>query len=768
MPEYYAHTREDKYGNQLSEQNWHLLKDHLRSVAEKSRHFAEPMKMGEEAYVAGLLHDFGKYGDNFQKRLRHQISHVNHWAHGAKFAFDRGAFLAAFSIAGHHVGIPKRSDMGELIQDVQNGESRMQKLRLNEDLSELLRRAVEDGLDVNPTGFSGDTDGLRRLMKENPIAFGLRLRMLFSALVDADFLDTENFCNPTQSQERREIQRSFEPEKILKILEDHLHQLRKPGWLGNLRHDFLSECLEAADKPTGLYTLTGPTGIGKTLASLAFALRHAVEHQKRRAIVVIPYTTIIEQTANTYRNIFEKEFGAHFVLEHHSNFIPPTKEEDAEDSVNPADRRHRLLSENWASPVVVTTTVQFFDSLFANRPRDCRKLHNVTESVIFFDEVQTLPVGLLKPTLSALKSLVADFGCTVVLGTATQPAFRHISGHVEGGWNPVEIIKNPNRYASSLKNRVRYEFEPEMMAGVSHDYLAAKILETGSALCVVNTKLDAEEIWRAVNRRKGSSYPVTEENPDFAHLEVLHLSTTLCADHRRQILEAARQRLNKGVPVILISTQLIEAGVDIDFPVVFRALGPLDSIIQSAGRCNREGGLSGLGETRIFKLEKHKYPKGVYKTAAEITASLYTECLEENRPFDVENPDLLETYFTRLYGNHEIDTKNILELASAERLDFPEIAKRYHVIDDSTRAVLVPWSEGVDIIDQLKKIGHWTRPLLQKAKAYSVNFYQNKFNDWIAAGVIKVVGEGGEIAYWNLKYHPYLGAVEPQMEEMIV
>lgn len=764
---YFAHTKEDDSGNVLPESSWHLLKDHLAEVAKLSGEFAKPFSMSEEAFLAGLLHDFGKYGDNFQKRLHHQISHVNHWAHGAKLAFDRGAFLAAFSIAGHHVGIPKRSDMGELVQDVQNAESRTQKLRLNEDLSELQRRAEQDGLAVNSTMVSHDANELQKLMQENPIAFGLRLRMLFSALVDADFLDAEKFCNPNQSQQRLEFQLSFESKKVWKVLKKHLDQFQKTGWLGSLRHEFLSECVSAAEKPAGLYTLTGPTGIGKTLASLAFALRHAVKHQKRRVIVVIPYTTIIEQTANAYRNIFEKEFGLHFVLEHHSNFIPPTQGGDAQDSVNTADRRHRLLSENWASPIVVTTSVQFFDSLFANRPRDCRKLHNIAESVIYFDEVQTLPVGLLKPTLSALKSLVSDFGCSVVLGTATQPAFKHLSGDVEGGWNPVEIIENPGHYASSLK-RVQYQFEPEMMAGITHDHLAHKILEAGSTLCVVNTKADAEEVWRAVRRSKRSSDSNIETNLDFTTSEILHLSTTLCADHRRRILEAAQQRLKRKERVILISTQLIEAGVNIDFPVVFRALGPLDSLIQSAGRCNREGELSGLGEARVFKLEEHKYPKGVYKTAAEITASLYAECLLENRPFDVENPDLLETYFTRLYGNHDIDTKDILGLASAKKLDFPEIAKRYHVIDDSTRAVLVPWGGGVEIIGELSKIGHWTRPLLQKAKAYSVNFYQGKFNEWVSQGVIKLIGEDGEIACWNLNYHPYLGAVEPQMEEMIV
>ncbi len=765
MP-YFAHTKENDRGEVLPESLWHPLKDHLMSVGEAAGRFAEPMGMEREAYLAGLLHDFGKYGDNFQKRLHGQIRGVNHWAHGAELAYERKAFLAAFCIAGHHTGIPKRTDLSELIKDVGDPEYRDQKLRLHEDVSGLLKRADKDQLGIDRLPIIGNLEETKKLMLENPVAFGLRLRMLFSALVDADFLDTERFCNLEQSKVREEARCILEPARALEVLSQYLDSIQKKDDLGRLRKEFLDECLGAADPATWLYTLTGPTGIGKTLSSLAFALRHAAKHGKRRIIVVIPYTTIIEQTAGVYRNVFEKAFGPYYVLEHHSNYLPAGGGE--EDSANPAIRRHRLLSENWDSPLIVTTSVQFFDSLFANRPRDCRKLHNIAHSVVFFDEVQTLPVGLLRPSLSALKSLTADFGCTCVLGTATQPAFGHLSSHVEKGWNPVEIIGNPKKYASALK-RVEYRFDGEMMNGIGADRLAEKLLEGGSVLCVLNTKKGAEEIWRIL-RQKDISHPGadTEERPDFAQSQILHLSTTLCAGHRRQILDAARRRLDAGQRVVLVSTQLVEAGVDVDFPKVFRAFGPLDSIIQSAGRCNREGRLKGLGQVFVFKLKDHPYPRGVYKRAAEVTESLYQQSLLEGRPFEVEAPELLETYFKRLYQNSDIDSKEILDLARAEKLDFPGIAQRYRLIDDSTRAVLVPWDGGREVIEDLKKIGHWTRPLLEKAKAYSVNFYQQKFKECLAQGAIASTGENGEIAYWNLKYHPYLGAVMPGMEEMVV
>lgn len=767
MP-YFAHTKENTLGEALPESSWHLLKDHLANVAETAGRFAKPMGMGEEAFIAGLLHDFGKYGDNFQKRLHGQIRGVNHWAHGAELAYKRNAFLAAFSIAGHHTGIPKKTEIAELIQDVGNSQCREQKLRLHEDVSELLKRADKDQLGIDRLPVIGNTEETKKLMLENPVAFGLRLRMLFSTLVDSDFLDTERFCDPNQSKEREKGRCGLEPEKALDKLEKHLDSIQKKEGLGKLRKDFLVECLKAADHPPGLYTLTGPTGIGKTLASLAFALRHAARHGKPRIIIVIPYTTIIEQTASVYRNIFEKPFGLHYILEHHSNYIPSGEKSKPEDSADPVSRRHRLLSENWDSPLIVTTSVQFFDSLFANRSRDCRKLHNIAHSVVFFDEVQTLPVGLLKPTLSALKCLTEDFGCTAVLGTATQPAFKHLSSQVVGGWNPVEIIEKQKSYATALK-RVVYRFEQEMMGGISHERLAEKLLGSGTALCVFNTKKDAEEIWRILRKMEGLEPAAnSDEETAFECSKILHLSTTLCADHRRKILDAVHRKLKSGEPVVLVSTQLIEAGVDVDFPRVFRAFGPMDSIIQSAGRCNREGRLKGLGEVCVFKLEDHRYPMGAYKTAAQVTESLYNESILENRTFQVDEPESLEIYFKRLYQNQEIDKAGITELASAQKLDFPEIAQRYHLIPDATRAILVPWAGGKEVIESLKKIGHWTKPLLDQAKAYSVNFYQKKFKDCLAQGAIALTGEDDEIAYWNLKYHPYLGAVNPEMEEMIV
>jgi CRISPR-associated endonuclease/helicase Cas3 len=396
----------------------------------------------------------------------------------------------------------------------------------------------------------------------------------------------------------------------------HAHLAGQPGRLA------------AAAKPPGLFSLTAPTGSGKTLASLAFALKHAATQGKQRVIVVIPYTSIIEQTARVYRDIFEPAFGPDCILEHHSAVAPRERTEDkGKDAEDERLRRARFAAENWASPLVVTTSVQFFESLFAHKPSDCRKLHNIAGSVVIFDEVQTLPARLVPSLLSAVRLLVRDYGVTALFMTATQPAFASAKAALPYGWEPVEISSNPGAMADTMR-RTHIEL-PSRDETITWPDLATKLAGHAQTLCVVNTTKDARTLFRLL--------PADNR---------FHLSARMCPAHRQEKLALIRQRLADGQPCRLVSTQLIEAGVDVDFPVAYRALGPLDSIIQTAGRCNREGRHLKPQPVVVFRPADGGTPRGAYKTAAAKTE----EFLARHPGAPLHQPDTYAKYFTELYS----------------------------------------------------------------------------------------------------------------------
>ena len=534
--------------------------------------------------------------------------------------------------------------------------------------------------------------------------------MVFSALVDADFLDTEGHFEPEQAAQRGqgvglgELWRRFEPA-----------QLTLSGWqqgqLNEIRHEIYQACLRAADNPPGLFSLTVPTGGGKTRSGMAFALRHALAHSFDRVIVAIPYTSIIEQTVDVYRGIF----GAESVLEHHSAVTP---HDDPSDPLSYQEVWARLASQNWDAPIVVTTTVQLFESLFANRPSTCRKLHNIARSVIILDEVQTLPPELLTPILDVLQDLVDHYHVSVLLCTATQPALQD-GPYLRGLRDVREIIADPAQYFAALK-RVRYEL-PAPDERWTWERVASEMQSADQGLAIVNTKQDALRLLDAL------------DDPT-----AFHLSTLLCGAHRRDVLREIRRRLAAGEVCRVVSTQVVEAGVDLDFPLVLRALGPLDRIVQAAGRCNREGRLA-AGRVVIFVPEEGALPPGAYKIGTDTALSLL------NRPgADLHDPLLYRTYFERLYQAIDLDKKRIQ--CRREALDYPEVAQRFRLIEDDTAPIVVRpdnYRHEVDtLLSLLRRAEETPRWLLRRLQPYIVGARTRLIPDYHREGLLNEVAPG--------------------------
>jgi len=674
---FYAHTADP-------EGCWEPLARHLAAVAERAAQFLASAGRADSGRAAGLLHDLGKYGDAFQRRLRGQARHVDHWSAGAWAAlmqYKREGVAAALAIQGHHIGL-LQGDHDSLrgLDPARLRENHPKGLTLSgPKCGPLLERLREDAL-VPPPALPGG----ERLDDAFPAAAMLDVRMLFSALVDADYLATEeHFKGPAARPQGPELRAA----EALRVLNKHVESL--PGRTKaaeavlQMRADLLCACRQAAAKPPGLFTLTAPTGSGKTLAMLAFALDHAARHGLRRVIAVIPFLTIIEQTAGDYKNLFGSALGENYVLEHHSlaGTRPASREDDDQEDAAHAER---LLAENWDAPLIVTTSVQFLESLFANRPSACRKLHRIARSVVLFDEVQTLPPRLAVPTLASLSHLSRRYGTTVVFATATQPAFRHLHERVcslsAPGWTPKEIAPPALRlYDRVRRTRVRW---PEPGKRTNWQDLAEDIVRLPQALCIVNVRRHARELAELLKEAAGGH-------------GLFHLSTDMCPAHREAVLAEVRRRLPVGAPCRLVSTQCVEAGVDLDFPVVYRALGPLEAVAQAAGRCNRAGRLPFCGQVNVFVPEDEKYPPGCYEQAAQTTKMLLKELGPDG--MDIDNPALFQHYYSEFYsltriGQATQGTERSLEDA-IRRHDFENVASLYRLIPRSSVNILVPYDE---------------------------------------------------------------------------
>jgi CRISPR-associated endonuclease/helicase Cas3 len=640
---------------------------------------------------------------------------------------------------------------------------------ITESAAVLADRARLDGLRVqelsNPDGFPKN------------FASALRTRFLFSCLVDADFLDTESHFSPAAAAMRPGL--TLRAEESSRILLDVLGAKPAAGDVNCRRRQLLHECLLKAEQPQSLFTLTAPTGSGKTLASLAFALRHisylnsylAVDDPQRlrRIIVVIPYTTIIEQTAREYRQILEPHFGADYVLEHHSAVAPIATGSDRDrDAEEVRLVRARLAAENWDAPIVVTTSVQFFESLFSNRTSDCRKLHNIARSVVIFDEVQTLLPKLVPSLLSAVNLLVRDFGATAVFGTATQPAFECAGSAILGGWKPTPIASDPGALAEAMRRtRIEIATPGREMSWKDVARAMANLPEPRQALCVVNTTKDARTLFRLLTELADRS-------------GCFHLSSRMCAAHRQFKLEEIRHRLHPAQkkPCLLVSTQLIEAGVDVDFPVVWRALGPLDSIIQSAGRCNREGRSPQAMPVYVFRPSEGGTPRGAYEIALKRTEVF----LSANPGLEhrLHLPETYRAYFACLY--RDLGSESAHEdpaFAASDELRFPEAAEACRLIGQETRGVLVPmhdhngalgpWAaEAGRLIEAVRQQGYLDRMLARQCQRFTVNLYRQDFDRAEREGAVTPLTVDKGMYAWASRYDEDLGAIHHSADELII
>lgn len=551
----------------------------------------------------------------------------------------------------------------------------------------------------------------------------LDVRMLFSALVDADCLETE--AHFKRGYDGLKVHRSAPPDlranEALALLDAHLAQLAATSHaaaeVNALRADLLESCREAGAWQPGCFTLTAPTGTGKTLAMLAFALGHARANGLRRVVLAVPFLSIIEQTVRVYRELLTPAFGNDYVLEHHSLAGTRGTEKDGQGEADLAARRQAV---SWDAPLVVTTSVQLLESMFANRPSTCRKLHRLARSVILLDEVQTLPPHLAVPTLAGLSHLARRYGSSIVFATATQPAFEHLHDHVQrfavSGWRPKEIVpQHLNLFARARRTRVLWEAD----APRSWDSLAEELAGAGSALCIVNLKKHALELAARLRHR---------EVPG-----LFHLSTNLCPAHRERVLAAIRQRLADRLPCLLISTQCVEAGVDVDFPLVLRALGPLDAIAQAAGRCNRHGLLPEKGIVRVFLPQEEGYPPGGYEAATKVTRILLLDRGPER--MDLQSPKLFKDYYQEFYKLTGIATgeqgkaKDLLGFIRL--LDFEETARLYRLVDQDAINVVVPWDSAAfqALRDDLREAGRLSTRWVRQARPHAVNLYRPKAQD---------------------------------------
>lgn len=689
-----AHVRKNPDGSWAEPQG---LEDHLEGTARLAEGFAKVFASGAWGLVLGLCHDTGKSPQAWQRYLGRKSGYdeeahletkpgtMDHSTPGAKLAEEvlgKGVGrILSYCVAGHHAGLPDWI-----------GPQSALAFRLQGTTTEGIPAEYRDLLTAGRHGtppWKFDSKGLD---------LSLWIRTLFSCLVDADFLDTEAYMENGKTKPRG----GYLPlSELLERFNAHMAQKTRAARetadtpVNRARQRVLAECRAAAHLMPGFFSLTVPTGGGKTLSSMAFALEHAAQYGKERIIYVIPYTSIIEQNAD----VFRAALGADQVVEHHSNL-------DEDDSTPKA----LLAAENWDAPVIVTTSVQFFESLFAAKTSRCRKLHNIANSVVILDEAQLVPVEFLSPILAAMRLLIEHYKVSFVICTATQPAWEARDGFPGLPAGSVrEIVKDVPGLYTDLR---RVAVEPvDTKTPRTWEEIAGELSTIDRVLCVVSDRKSCRELYRLM--------------PEGTY----HLSALMCAQHRSDLIAEIKEKLKGGESVRVVSTQLVEAGVDIDFPVVYRALAGLDSIAQAAGRCNREGKLNAegkLGKVVVF-VPPRKAPAGILRKAAETAARLLEDGLSD--PID---HTAFAPYFSELYWKaNSLDAKDILKLLQPDGSDcgiqFRSAAEAFRIIDDKLqRTVIVPYGEGEKLIAELKAIGP-ARGLLRKLQRYTVNVYLNQF-----------------------------------------
>lgn len=686
METYFAHIRRDADGGVEAYQT---VKEHLHGSAALCTGFAADFGAEKDGELVGLLHDIGKCTDGFQDRLLHDGPVVDHAAAGAVACAKRGQMYAAGCIAGHHTGLP---DFGNVRVD-QAGDVTLYGRLKKAIAGSYLESCGDSGVVLPDSRVSSAPAGDR-------LQASFWTRMLYSCLVDADFLDTESFMRGERGRGQYD-----DMETLLASLEQYVAPWRTPKTeLNRLRCEILDTCAAAGKREKGLYTLTVPTGGGKTVASLSFALHHAAAHGMKRVVYVIPYTSIIDQNARVFREIL----GSGNVLEHHSGV-----QFDLSDGASAEDIRKALATENWDMPVVVTTAVQLFESMYANRSSKCRKLHSLANSVIIFDEAQLLPLPHLRPCVAAMASLVQQFHSTVVLCTATQPALNDLL-HTYAPDCPVQELCPQTAVLYEKFRRVIFRQEGTL----EDEALTAQLCQHQQVLCVVNSRKAAQKLVSLLGNGEG----------------VFHLSTLMIPAQRQALLREIRDRLDRGKVCRVVSTSLIEAGVDVDFPAVYRELAGLDSILQAAGRCNREGKRPAQ-ESVVTIFERTEPAPMLFRT--NIGAA--REALAGGR--DPGDQETIRRYFHSLRSltGDALDQQGIIKMfeKGIEGCEFPfrTAAERFHLIDNNTRTVYVPWEEGAELVERLQ---NWecSKALYRKLGRYAVSIYEPHFQALYAAGAL--------------------------------
>jgi CRISPR-associated endonuclease/helicase Cas3 len=717
---FYAHSVDGKPPDE-----WQLLEEHLKGTAELARSFANEFGCGEWGYLAGLWHDLGKYSSDFQKMLLSssdahiETTHnkVNHSTAGAIHSierFSKAGRIFSYLIAGHHAGLADwqtdtagRKSLIARLQEV----SFLRDLPVDEIPADIMNQPL-------PKERFNIKDG-----------HALWIRMLYSCLVDADFLDTEAFFDWEKSNKRK----GYLPiVQLLPLFKSYMEKKlldTDPTPVNQRRAEILKHCTKMSEHEPAIFTLTVPTGGGKTLSSMAFALNHALKYGKKRIIYVIPYTSIIEQTAAQFSEIFGDA-----VIEHHSNV-------DISDE-NHETARSRLACENWDAPVIVTTSVQFFESLFSNRSSRCRKLHNIVNSVVVLDEVQLLPPDKLNPILHAIRELQKNYKVSFVLSTATQPAFGRLETpdfKFEGLGNTVEIMDDPSELHEIFR-RVNIDVPDDLMTPCEWADLAQELGGYSSVLCIVNRRDDCRTLYELMPEKGTNTF---------------HLSALMCGEHRSAVIDKIKQRLKDKVPTRVISTQLVEAGVDLDFPVVYRALSGLDSIAQAAGRCNREG-LLDKGRVVVF-IPPSKFPAGYLRQSGEIGRRLL-----EQECNDLFAPERFNQFFRELYylQGEWLDKEGILKDLAVDkelRFSFMTAARKFKLIDESQYApVIVHYEESGRHIEMLKKNGP-ERWIMRKLQRYVVNLPKYIHTKLCNEGAIVETHPGIFVQEYGAMYHSELG-----------
>ncbi len=693
----------------MSEFISHITKDwreqtnyeHLMGTAELSGKFASYFNAESEGKLAGTAHDIGKYSEGFRERIRNNGKKVDHSTAGAVECLNVHQFYAAYAVIGHHSGLPDRGVMDD------NSSTSTFWSRIN--------RAKSGGIcdySAWKTEITLPPASPPDWVMKNPFSDMFYIKMLYSCLVDADFLDTAEFMlnEPYMDADYSNMA------ELNSKFESYISNWFPPtNELNEKRCEILKACMNGANNKSELFTLTVPTGGGKTVASLAFAIKRAIRQDspRRRIIYVIPYTSIIEQTAETFRNIF----GAENVLEHHSGVVFDESDEASSENINKL-----RATENWDAPIIVTTAVQFFESLYANRSSKCRKVHNIADSVIIFDEVQMLPLSYLKPCVYAIAELVSHFNVTAVLCTATQPSLDNYFNSFKN-----DYIKDNNSDFSFTELCLSELFNDDIFRRVTYrnvgkmstESLADELNGLEQVLCVVNSRAFAHELYDKMNDDGGR----------------FHLSTLMTSCDRKKILDVIRERLKNGLPCRVISTSLIEAGVDVDFPLVYREKTGIDSIIQAAGRCNREGKRS-FSESVVTIFESENKTPLLFRQNIDATNAVM------RKYEDISSVEAIEKYFKYYRGlmkKDSVDKHGILD--KIKTLSIKTIAEQFHIIENDTVTVYIPTSENEELIQRCRD-GEMSRGLMRSLGQYGVSIYDRHFNELYGCGDIEKIADG--------------------------